>query len=175
MTAAAGPPPRVLIRRAGTVDLDAVARLHAWSQRTTYRDLLPPGGADDIDEAGSLATWQARLASRGRHTMLLAESDGDGLLGLGLITAEDSGWAALNALHVRPDRYGLGVGSALLGDLLAEARRWGRTRVHLAVLAENHQARRFYLHHGWTLAGDGPAHAIAGHPVTTLRYTLSLP
>jgi hypothetical protein len=46
--------------------------------------------------------------------------------------------------------------------------------VHLSVLTENHEARGFYLHHGWTPAGEGSDHAIAGHPVDTLRYTLSL-
>jgi len=164
----------VRVRTAGPADLDAVASLHALSQRTTYRTMLPPGGTVDIDEDRSRATWRARLASPGTRRLLLAESSTADIWGFGLITAEPPPWAALNALHVRPNLRGLGVGSALLKALLAAARGWGRTGVHLSVLAENHQARGFYLHHGWTLAGEGSDHVIAGHPVDTLRYTLSL-
>jgi len=36
------------------------------------------------------------------------------------------------------------------------------------------RARAFYECNGWQLAGPGDDHAIAGHPVETVRYTRSL-
>jgi ribosomal protein S18 acetylase RimI-like enzyme len=165
---------QLLIREATPADLSAVGRLHALSQRTTYRTILPPGATNDIDEERSSAAWRARLTSPGTRRLLLAQSSSDDIVGFGLITADHPPRAALNALHVRPDLHGLGVGSTLLDALLAAALEWRRTHVHLSVLAENHQARGFYLHHGWTLTGQGPDHAIAGHPVDTRSYTRSL-
>lgn len=165
----------VRVRADPPADLDAVASLHALSQATAYRTMLPAGGTDDIDDDRSRASWQVRLASPGTRRLLLAESSTADIWGFGLITAEPHPWAALNALHVRPDLRGLGVGSALLTALLAAAREWVSTAVHLSVLTDNHQARGFYLHHGWTLAGEGSDHAIAGHPVETVRYISSLP
>lgn len=170
-------PPRspraVRVREAASTDLAAIGSLHAWSQRATYRSILPAGAIDDIKDDHSHASWRARMASPGTRRLLLAESSTE-ILGFGLVTAESDSWATLNALHVRPDLHGFGIGTTLLEALLDAARAWGRSQARLFVLAQNHGARGFYAHHGWTLVGDGPEHAIAGHSVGTLRYTLSL-
>lgn len=166
-------PRAVRVREAASTDLAAIGRLHAWSQRATYRSILPPGATDGIKDDHSHATWRARMASPGTRHLLVAESSTE-ILGFGLVTAESNSSATLNALHVRPDLHGFGIGTTLLGALLDAARGWGRPQAYLSVLAQNHDARGFYAHHGWTLVGAGPEHAIAGHSVGTLRYTLFL-
>ena len=173
MIAPPSSPRAVWVREAESTDLAAIGSLHAWSKRATYRSILPPGATDDIKDDNSHASWRARMASAGTRRLLVAES-GSEILGFGLVTAEADSWATLNALHVRPDLHGFGIGTTLLEALLDAARGWGRSQAFLFVLAQNHGARGFYAQHGWTLVGDGPEHAIAGHSVDTLRYTISL-
>lgn len=154
-------------------DLGLVARLHALSQRTTYRELLPALASAEFDDAVYVEKWVARMAAASQKTLLVAESATD-VMGFGLVSAEAQPWATVNALHVHPRLHGAGVGSSLLDGLLKQARSWGRTQAQLSVLALNHHARAFYLRRGWAPAGPGPEHSIAGHHVDTVRYVKPL-
>lgn len=85
-----------------------------------------------------------------RH-YLVAVHDGEitgyaGLLGVG--------WQAdVLTLGVAPDRWGRGIGSALLEALLDEAVRRGCTEVFLEVRTDNSRAQRLYRKHDFTEIG----------------------
>lgn len=162
-----------VIRVAALDDVAAIGVLHARSQRTAYADLLPPEALSRIDDDDWILTWTQRFGSAGTRAVLVAERHHD-LLGLALTTREPTPWATLNALHVHPESYRQGVGTALLDTVIEQARCWGRSRMRLSVLRANSRARLFYERHGWRLGGRGGDHAIAGHPVETVRYTLDL-
>ncbi|SDD20039.1 GNAT family N-acetyltransferase [Aquimonas voraii] len=59
----------------------------------------------------------------------------------------------LARLYLRPQAQGQGLGSAVLTDLLAQARAMGRS-VELQVLKVNAGAQRFYTRHGFERVGE---------------------
>jgi [ribosomal protein S18]-alanine N-acetyltransferase len=65
-----------------------------------------------------------------------------------------AGWQGdVLTLAVATNRWGNGIGSALLEALLAEAARRGCTEVFLEVRADNARAQRLYRRHGFTEIG----------------------
>jgi len=65
-----------------------------------------------------------------------------------------AGWQGdVLTLAVATDRWGSGIGSALLEALLAEAARRGCTEVFLEVRADNARAQRLYRRHEFTEIG----------------------
>ncbi len=62
----------------------------------------------------------------------------------------------IEALAVRGDKRGSGVGTALLADAEAWAKSYSRTRLALHVLVRNHGARRLYERHGFQLWHNAP-------------------
>ncbi len=118
----------VTLRPMTEADLDAVVELEqaVFGEEAWTRQML----------AGELEQQPAS-----RH-YLVAEEDGRiagyaGLLGVG--------WQGdVLTLAVATDRWGHGIGSALLEALLAEAERRGCTEVFLEVRTDNSRAQRLY-------------------------------
>lgn len=63
----------------------------------------------------------------------------------------------LARLYLRPQAQGQGLGSAVLVDLLSQARALGRG-VELQVLKVNARAQRFYARHGFERVGEREAY-----------------
>jgi ribosomal-protein-alanine N-acetyltransferase len=85
-----------------------------------------------------------------RH-YLVAEDDA-GIAGYGGLLG--AGWQGdVLTLAVATDRWGRGIGSALLRALLAEAVRRGCTEVFLEVRADNSRAQELYRRHQFTEIG----------------------
>jgi [ribosomal protein S18]-alanine N-acetyltransferase len=82
---------------------------------------------------------------------LVAEDDGRIAGYAGLLGA---GWQGdVLTLAVATDRWGRGIGSALLRALLAEAARRGCTEVFLEVRTDNSRAQELYRRHEFTEIG----------------------
>jgi [ribosomal protein S18]-alanine N-acetyltransferase len=69
----------------------------------------------------------------------------------GLLTA--GGQADVLTMAVAEDRWGEGIGAALLGELLAEAGRRGCHEVFLEVRVDNARAQNLYRRYGFTEIG----------------------
>ncbi len=82
---------------------------------------------------------------------LVAEDDGQIVGYAGLLAA--GGQADVLTIAVDAARWGQGVGSALLGQLLAEATERGCTEVFLEVRADNPRAQRLYRWWGFADVG----------------------
>ncbi len=82
---------------------------------------------------------------------LVAEDDGQLVGYAGLLAA--GGQADVLTIAVATTRWGQGVGSVLLRQLLAEAKDRGCTEVFLEVRADNARAQRLY--HWWGFADIG--------------------
>jgi [ribosomal protein S18]-alanine N-acetyltransferase len=82
---------------------------------------------------------------------LVAQDDGQIVGYAGLLAA--AGQADVLTIAVAAGRWGQGIGSALIGALLAEARRRGCTEVFLEVRADNERAQRLYKWWGFAEIG----------------------
>jgi len=99
----------------------------------------------------SAAAWArtiGELETQGRDVLLVAEEETGELLGLVLGTeAEDDSsgsTAQIDALYVRPDRQGRGIGRVLLQEAAGALAPLGCSTLRVGVLTANLPARGFY-------------------------------
>jgi [ribosomal protein S18]-alanine N-acetyltransferase len=129
--------PAIVLRPMTTADLDEILDLEqaVFGAEAWTRQML----------AGEL---EQQPASR---YYLVAEDDGRIAGYAGLLGA---GWQGdVLTLAVATDRWGRGIGSALLRALLAEAARRGCTEVFLEVRTDNSRAQELYRRHEFTEIG----------------------
>lgn len=152
----------VAVRRGTAADVDAVRRVAERSWTAAYDDILSP---ETIDRA--LAEWYdpdavREWADRDEWPFFVAAVDGTvvGYVAGRLDVAdgsEDEGGpatASLGAIYVDPDRWGEGVGGALLDRFEAACRAADRDAVRLRVLAANERALSFYRHNGYAVVDE---------------------
>ncbi|GAA1374736.1 GNAT family N-acetyltransferase [Catellatospora chokoriensis] len=170
------------IRRGGAPeDVAAIGELHARSRRSAYRELLTPQELAEITAADQQAKWARRWAVEADTHRLHLAVRGDTVLGfcyLGPAGAEEqapAGTGMLNAIHVRPDAVGSGVGLALMNTCLAEFAALGHHRAMLYVVSDNTRARRFYERGGWAADGVTRTTPIGPADVPVVRYARPIP
>lgn len=130
-----------LIRHADTGDAAGIGKVHAESWRTTYRGIVPDRYLDAIDED----EWSERQRRN------LTEAPDDVVSLVAEVEGQIVGWAVggpnrepdldyageLYAIYLLPEHQRSGIGLRLTVDT-------GMGSMAVWVLAENHQARRFY-------------------------------
>jgi ribosomal-protein-alanine N-acetyltransferase len=105
---------------------------------------------------------------------LVAEDDGVIVGYAGLLAA--GGQADVLTIAVASDRWGQGIGTALLERLLTEAADRGSTEVFLEVRADNTRAQRLYRWRGFTDVGVRHAYyQPSGTDAIVMRLDLRLP
>jgi ribosomal protein S18 acetylase RimI-like enzyme len=159
---------------AGREDAPAIAALHTESWRSAYRGLVPDAFLDGPVVEERLEYWLHRLSTDDegpRH--LLKAVQGNLMVGFVCVVRDaDPEWGPLlDNLHVKPACKGLGIGRELLGA----AREWtalvapGRP-MHLWVIEDNTNARRFYERLGGVVAERQIVDFTAGIATPALRY-----
>lgn len=141
-----------MIRAASVDDAPALGALAYAAAHAGYGEF-----ADDLralpSVAEEVADWRRHLTERGAGWTWLAEDD-DAVVGLVTGSAEH-----LDEVMVLPDRFGVGIGKALIAHFEAAAFEAGSARLTLWTYAENARARAVYERLGWTLdaaaADDG--------------------
>ncbi|HLZ37381.1 MAG TPA: ribosomal protein S18-alanine N-acetyltransferase [Mycobacteriales bacterium] len=129
--------PGIRLRRMRWWDIEAAVELD--------RDLF------DV-EAWSAALFWAELAEHETRCYVVAEGDEASLVGYaGLATYADATY--VQTLAVARDRWGTGVGGALLEALLAVAAARGASPVVLEVRADNERAQALYRRYGFVRVG----------------------
>jgi ribosomal-protein-alanine N-acetyltransferase len=127
--------------------------------------VLRPMSRDDVNAVAALEealfgaeAWSPELLTTELTTdpasryYIVADDDGV-IAGYGGLLAQRGGQADVLTLAVAEDRWGEGVGGALLDGLLAEARRRGCTEIFLEVRVDNDRAQRLYRRRGFTDIG----------------------
>jgi GNAT superfamily N-acetyltransferase len=133
------------LRSAAPADALAVARVHVRAWQTAYRDLLPAGYLDDLRAEDRAARYTFGRSDGPRTTVALVDG---ALVGFSTIHG-----AELCALHVDPDAWRRGVGSALIARARADLAAAGIAEAHLWLLDGNARAQQFYAHDGWAPSG----------------------
>ena len=104
------------------------------------------------EDAWSRRMLEGELAEQPRSRYYLVADDGRAIAGYaGLLVA--AAQADVLTLAVAADRWGQGIGSALLEALLAEAERRKCTEVFLEVRTDNTRAQRLYRRYGFGQIG----------------------
>lgn len=135
-------PGRWGVRLARVEDADEVARLlHDFNREF---DTPSPGVTVLGERLRGLLAGEVTVA-------ILA---GRPAVGVALVTLRPNVWydgpvALLDELYVRPDLRGQGIGSSIIGELLALARNRGVELVEINVDESDVDAQRFYKRHGF--------------------------
>ena len=125
------------LRMMTTADLDAVLELeHALFG----------------EEAWSRQMLEGELSQQPASRYYLIAETGEGIAGYAGLLA-GGGQADVVTLAVATARWGRGIGSQLLEELLAEAVRRGSREIFLEVRADNARAQRLYQWWGFTQVG----------------------
>ncbi|WP_320781569.1 GNAT family N-acetyltransferase [Streptomyces sp. CRN 30] len=103
----------------------------------------------------------------------IAEIDGERAGCVFLVAADQPGVAKLRVLLVTPSARGLGLGTRLVEQSLAFARKAGYRRVTLWTTDNLVSARRIYEHFGFTLTDEEPHHSF-GQDLVGQNWALDL-
>lgn len=154
-------------------EASAIAKLHAESWRRTYRGLLSDSYLDGAVAAERAAVWAQRFRepAAGQY-VAVAEIDGALAGFVCAYGAQDQEWGSrIDNLHVAHAHQHGGIGAALMAHIAAwSASIYPGLGLHLWVLEQNTQARRFYERLGGAIAGEGTWEPPDGSSVRDLRY-----
>jgi ribosomal protein S18 acetylase RimI-like enzyme len=144
----------IACRDAGPADAEALADLFRRSFTETFGALYRREDLDAFLAGLGEGAWRGELADpaiAGR----IAEAEGAAIgfakIGPLALPVEAAGPAAeLRQLYVLKPFQGRGVAQALMGWVLAEARRRGAGELFLSVYSGNDRAKRFYRNYGFS-------------------------
>jgi ribosomal-protein-alanine N-acetyltransferase len=105
------------------------------------------------DDAWSPGMFAEELAMQGRGRHYVAAGEGNELVGYAGMMLPGGRQAEVLTLAVNAAHWGQGIGSALLTDLMEEARRHDCAEVFLEVRADNPRAQDLYRRFGFSSAG----------------------
>jgi GNAT superfamily N-acetyltransferase len=154
----------VRVRDAIPDDTDAIVAVTAAGWRTAYRDIVAQEKLAELP----LARWRHEVHVGLRRPVedafsYVAEINGE-FAGYCFVAAPsrepDLGRsvAELVAIYVEPDRWGRGVGTALMHAALDRLSQLPYEEVVLWTFKENAPAIAFYERHGWKRDGDQKVH-----------------
>jgi GNAT superfamily N-acetyltransferase len=168
----------MMLRRAEPVDALAVAGVHVRAWQAAYRGLLPDDYLDALRPEDRAARYTFAELSPDRPLTIVA-SDAQTICGFATIGPSHADelprTGELYALYVDPDRWGTGVGRALIKAARENLMDQAFDVASLWVLAGNERAERFYRIDGWTPDGSRREDEVWGVSVDEVRYCRALP
>ncbi len=155
----------------------AVARVHVQSWQAAYRTLLPDDYLDQLRAEDRAQKYDfASVDPLKPRTIIAAEQ---GLI-CGFATTAPSrdsdlpDHGELCALYVHPERWGRGIGMALVSAARASLFELGFRNAFLWVLAGNVRAERFYRIDQWAPDGQRRTDSVWGISVNEIRHQRDL-
>ncbi|MEU2377459.1 GNAT family N-acetyltransferase [Streptomyces misionensis] len=139
------------IRAALPAEADAIAELHLRARSTYYPDGVPQADFDWVE------AWRGSI-ERPDGRVLCALRDGR-LVGIASFRTPDGAGAdtvKLFQFHVDPDRWRVGIGTALHAACVGEWRAGRRRTAVLDVHVDNLRAQGFYARQGWVPDPENP-------------------
>lgn len=162
----------VSVRLARPEDASDIARVYIAAWHDTYPAILSKQLLCAMTPKGQTARWRAAIRANGREQVLVAESQGLGVVGMTSFgPARDRGMGMdgeVYTLYVDPTHFGRGVGRALLKGAFFGL----RTRGYLSCVIWAHAlnpARFFYEAMGGRLIGERSTRMM-GAPVAEAAF-----
>jgi GNAT superfamily N-acetyltransferase len=166
----------MMIRLATSADAWAIARVHVLSWQTGYRGLVSDSVLDNLSIERCAQFWQEFFSRPlANQRTFVADFSGHvrGFVTGGRCRDEDSPTSGeLQAIHVLPDQWDTGTGSALHKACIDALRADASTDATLWVVEGNDRALRFYEKHGWKHDDARKVHEFDGANETRLRRKL---
>jgi GNAT superfamily N-acetyltransferase len=158
----------MVIRSAVPADALAVATVHVRAWQQGFKDLLPAEYLAKLQPAERAQRYTFGITDGSKPQTIVAVLD-DEIVGFAT-TGLHHGEALLHALYVAPERWGSGVGRALIAEAKNDLRRTGQPEAFLWSMVGNTRADRFYTADGWVLVGEPKVEEVWGTPVHEQRY-----
>jgi len=157
----------VSVRSSVPDDAEAIAVVQVRSAQTGFAEIHPAEALATLDPAPRIPLWRERPA-------LVAE-DEEGIVGVAEIgPSDEASVGEIYRFFVLPERWGKGVGQALMARALEQFRATEFLEAILWVHADNRRANRFYESGGWRLDGAEKDQEAFGHLVKLVRYRIRL-
>lgn len=166
----------------GKAEVRDLIRVHGLAWREAYEGLLPSEVLEDLTvdpTADEVRQWQEGLRENEEGVLVAVDDDGTvrGFVDMRWGDEETKAFvgereAGLKAIHVHPDWWNQGIGTALLErglDLLPDS----IEAVRLEMFAGNDVGQRFYEAKGFERADTG-TYEIDGRSYETVIYALHL-
>lgn len=149
------------VRKARAEDAAKVALVYLDSWHDTYPGLLPTALLQAMTPESETAHWSAAIRTQGYETVLVAENDDEGIVGMASLGPARDGSLGYDGevytLYVDPACYGRGIGRALLDGAFHVLNDQGMRSCLIWAHARNH-ARFFYEALGGRLVAERSAH-----------------
>ncbi len=163
----------MFLRPAEPRDAIGVARVHVRAWQAGYRNLLPDVYLDGL-RPEDRAPWYNFGSPDPRQPATIVAADGDTIHGFATTApardpdARSAG--EVRALYVDPERWGRGIGSALISAARARLLDLGFRSAVLWVMAGNSRAARFYEADGWRPDGSHRTQSVWDAIADEVRY-----
>ena len=164
------------VRTAGPSDAAAMGALVVRAWQAAYRGLMPDDYLDGLTGDERTDQWTRVLTDEPDPpwAVFVAEDDDGLVVGFVAVGGEmdvaDATRGEVYALNVDPDRWGRGVGRALLAAGCGHLRGVGFATVVLWVHRDNARACRFFRASGWRADGTERRVDALGVEVPVVRY-----
>jgi ribosomal protein S18 acetylase RimI-like enzyme len=150
------------LRLAVPADALAVARIHVRAWQAGYRGLLPSAYLDGLRAEDRAARYTFDRLDGPRTTVAVIDG---AIAGFATVSGDE-----LSALHVDPEAWRRGIGSALIARARADLAAAGVIEAHLWLLVGNTRAQQFYERDGWTSDGTRRSDIVWGAQVDELQF-----
>jgi GNAT superfamily N-acetyltransferase len=167
----------ITVREATPADVEPIVAVNAAGWRRGYRGIVSEERLANLP----LERWRSEISEGLRDPAadsftLVAEVDGE-FAGYCYVAAPGRDpdlpeAAELVAIYVDPERWGAGIGSALIEAAERETAGRGYEEMALWTFEQNEPALRFYRRRGWRPDGRQRVHELAGATAVRLRKRL---
>jgi GNAT superfamily N-acetyltransferase len=168
----------MLLRLAEPEDAMDVARVHVRSWQSAYRGLLPDEYLDQLRAEDRAQRYDLANRDPLKPVTIVATEEGGTIRGFATISRSRDpdvpNYGELCALYVESEKWGRGMGLALMSAARAQLVEAGFKDALLWVMAGNVRAERFYGIDGWTPDGSRRSETMWGVRVEEVRYRRGL-
>ncbi|TMC52666.1 MAG: N-acetyltransferase family protein [Chloroflexi bacterium] len=128
-------------------DLKAIVGIYNWAVNQTFATI----DSEPLDAEEAQAWWEAH----GKRSLLLVSVDETGVIGWArLLPWKQRGYDVVECLvYVDPVHQGIGIGGALLSELIKEARGLGYLTIVASIATDNRAGLALYTKYGFGEVG----------------------
>ena len=135
----------------------AIAHVKVIGWADAYRGLVPESTLASFLDVPTQAARIEQVLRAPENVVLVAEREGEGVIGFAVCEAKGRREPLIDSLHVLPEQRRRGLGGGLLIGVARGLVRRGRSSMTIHVVEGNEGARRLYERLGARLLGLEPA------------------